>query len=535
MTPVLVLSQISKRFGATQALDHVSLELTPGTVHGLVGQNGCGKSTLIKVLSGYHAPDEGTLSIHGEEFSIPFSAVDMQKQGLAFVHQDLGLITSLTVAENLFLAEVAMSANWHRRLSGDVRRAQSIFDKYGVDIDPRAKLQQLPVSVRAQVAIIRAVEQSRYYHELGWGKRRPGCLVLDEATAALPASGVRELFGLIKMIVQQNDTVLFVSHHIEEVMQLCDRVTVMRDGRVVDERATSEHTEGSLIQAIVGRKVRSVVKTRSHAEGEEPIVRVRGLAGRVANDVNVDLLPGEIVGLAGLDGAGWEDVLPALFGARAAHAGHLQIGSDGYALSTMTPRKAVKCGIAYLSGDRGSEGGVGEISVRDNLLLQVLPQYSSQGRLRLSRMGRDAKELLATYGVKPDRPAARLRELSGGNQQKVIIAKWLRPSPRLVLLQDPTIGVDIGARASILDTIRSAARAGAAVICASSDASELAQLCDRVLVFVRGEISVELHGDEMSEAAITSHSYAGVDAGATEPPLHAGVTGARPHSDEGAR
>ena len=523
MAPVLALSQISKSFGATQALDHVNLELTPGTAHGLVGQNGCGKSTLIKVLSGYHVPDEGSLSLHGEELAIPFSAVDTQHRGLTFVHQDLGLITSLTVAENLFIAEVAMTEGWHRRLSTDVRRAHEIFEKYGVDIDPRAKVQQLPVSVRAQVAIIRAVERSRSYHEAGSGEKRSGCLVLDEATAALPASGVRDLFRLIRMVLKQNDAVLFVSHHIEEVMQLCDRVTVLRDGRVADERATSEHTEATLIQAIVGGEVKSVVKTRSHAEGEEPIVRVRGLAGPVANDVSIDVRPGEIVGLAGLAGAGWEDVLPALFGARVAYAGHLTIGSDDYGLSTITPRKAVKSGIAYVSGDRGSEGGVGEISVRDNLLLQVLPQYSSQGQLHRSQMSRDAKELLRKYGVKPDRPTARLRELSGGNQQKVIVAKWLRATPRLVLLQDPTTGVDIGARASILELVRSAAHAGAAVICASSDASELAQLCDRALVFVRGSISAEINGDELSEEAITSHSYAGADAGATESGMQADV------------
>jgi len=382
------------------------------------------------------------------------------------------------------------------------------------------------------VAIIRAVERSRYYHERS-GEKRSGCLVLDEATAALPASGVRELFRLVNLVLKQNDTVLFVSHHIEEVLELCDRVTVLRDGRVVDERATSDHTEASLIQAIVGGQVRGVAKTHSHAEGEEPLVRVRGLAGGVAKDVCIDLRPGEIVGLAGLAGAGWEDVLPALFGARAAYAGRLIIESDDYDLSTMTPRKAVKGGIAYVSGDRGSEGGVGEISVCDNLLLQVLPQYSSRGRLRLSHMRRDAQEILATYGVKPDRPAARLRELSGGNQQKVIVAKWLRATPRLVLLQDPTTGVDVGARASILELVRSAARAGAAVVCASSDASELAQLCDRVLVFARGQIVVELRDDEMSEEAITAHSYAGAEESTADSAVHMDVTEGRATDAEG--
>jgi ribose transport system ATP-binding protein len=507
--PVLRLENLSKHFGGTRALDDVSFCVGSREVHGLLGQNGSGKSTLIKVLAGFHEPDPGArLWIGGAEVMLPIPPGGFRALGISFVHQHLGLIPSLTVLENLLIGELAVEDRWRIGWRVEARRAQALFARYGLAIDSSDPVSRLSPVERALLAIVRAFDQLRQAR-LAAGSQ--GLLVLDEPTPFLPAADVRELFRLVREIVRDGASVVFVSHDIDEVLEITDCATVLRDGRVAGIFETRSSTKDDVVRMIVGRRVelRRAALTAGGRNGHAR-VRVQGLDGGSVEGLSLDGGAGEVIGLTGLLGSGYDEVVYLLYGATQAIAGVLEVGGKRHQLSSMSPTHALAAGCVLVPGDRQNAGVVGTLSVLDNVSLPVLEIVTNGWSVRDSRLADNAAMLAECFDVRPTDPALPIDALSGGNQQKVVLAKWLQLKPRLILLDEPTQGVDIGAREQVFGAIRQAAREGACVLCASSDFEQLEAICDRVVIFSRGCAVSELAGDEITKSAIAERCYEGV-------------------------
>jgi ribose transport system ATP-binding protein len=513
--PVIEVSRLSKTFGGARALDEVSLEVRAGEVHGLLGENGSGKSTLIKVLAGYHEPDPGAeLRLHGTPVRLPLRPGQFRELGMAFVHQDLGLVPSLSVVENLRVRVVA--AGGARRISWarERARARELFEEFGVAIDPSATVAELPATQQALVAIVRALDDIR---QRPGGEERRGLLVLDETTVFLPESGRRQLFDLVRSVKDTLASVLFVTHNLDEVREVTDRVTVLRDGRRQGTVVTQEVSERGLVEMILGRTLAASVDERPPAgpEAGAPMLRAEGVEGEVLRDVSFEVRRGEVLGLTGLVGSGYDELPYLLFGARPARNGSLVLEGRRLELASMDPTHAVREGIALIPADRLSDGSVGTLKVEENVMLQVLHRHRPWA-LRRARMREAAGVALREFQVRPGDPELPYETLSGGNQQKVLMAKWLQAEPRVLLLHEPTQGVDVGAREQIYALIQRATAAGSVVICASNDAEQLARIARRVIIFARGHAVRELSGDEVTKERLSEESYAVADAELTE-------------------
>jgi ribose transport system ATP-binding protein len=484
--------------------------VVPGEVHGLLGENGSGKSTLIKVLAGYHAPDAGELEVDGEPVRLPLRPGQFRQLGMSFVHQDLGLVLSLTALENLRVGELASSRNrWGISWSRERRRARETFARYGVRIDPGRKVVDLRPVERALLAIVRAVEEMRSAAgERGAG----GLLVLDEPTVFLPREGTEQLFSLVREIAASGSSVLFVSHDLDEVREITDRVTVLRDGRAVGTVVTREASRELLVEMIVGRRLEELAAEHHDLTARAADVAVEGLTGGSVRNVSLELHAGEVVALTGLLGSGFDELPYLLFGARRADAGALRLGEQLYDVARLTPAAALAAGIALLPADRQRDGAVGSLPVQDNITLPVLDTYFNGVALERRRLAGGAARLLREFDVRPADPRMPYGALSGGNQQKALLAKWLQTRPKLLLLHEPTQGVDVGARQQIFALVRQAADAGVYVLCASSDYEQLALICDRVLVFGRGRVARQLVGAQVTKERIIEQSYAAMAA-----------------------
>jgi ribose transport system ATP-binding protein len=507
--PRLELRGLSKSFGGTHALRGVDLRVLPGEAHGLLGENGSGKSTLIKILAGFHAPDAGELLIDGEPVRLPLAPGQFRELGMSFVHQDLGLVESLSVLENLRVAEIAASRSrigisWRR----ERRRARETFERYGLRIDATAAVGDLKPVERALLAIVRALEEIR---AVGRGQ---GLLVLDEPTVFLPEEGVDRLFALVRDAAAAGASILFVSHDLDEVREITDRVTVLRDGALVGTVATAETSETAFVEMIIGRQLAALADVEHADLTEQRVgVTVQGLAGVGVRDVSFEMHEGEIVGLTGLLGSGFEEVPYLLYGARATRAGRLVLRGDVLDLTRLTPTVATRSGVALIPADRKTDGSVGSLPVGENMALSVLDRYFNGVALERRRMRRETGAVMRTFDVRPDDPSLPYGALSGGNQQKALLAKWFQTEPRLLLLDEPTQGVDVGARQQIFELIRAAvAERGMHVLCASADYEQLALLCDRVVVFGRGRVWRELVGEDVTKERIIEQCYAAMAA-----------------------
>jgi ribose transport system ATP-binding protein len=502
--PAVAVRRISKRFGGVQALNDVSIVVQRGEVHGLLGENGSGKSTLVNVLAGYHAPEPGgELEIDGRTVDLPLRPAQVGERGLAFVHQDLGLIPSLSVTENLRIAELAVATSPFISWARERRLAQAVLDRLGLEVDPAAIVADLPLVQRAQVAIARAVGGLTAFRSGASG----GLLVLDEAAAYLPRSERHRLFALVREVAAAGTAVLFVTHDLDEALALTDRITVLREGRNVATVDTRDVDAGRLIELIVGVAIASAAAapTTPASSASAAGATITGLSGAVVRDVSFAVGAGEVVGLTGLVGSGFDEIPYLLFGALPARGGRLALGRV-FDVVDMSPARALAAGIALVPGDRARDGGVPSLSVGANVTLPVLDRYASRHGLDRREMDRDAAALLSRHDVRPADPSVLLGELSGGNQQKALLAKWIDAGPRLLLLDEPTRGVDLGARARIAATLAALAHDGVATLCASSDHHELALLCHRVLVFGEGTICRELAGVELTPARIAERS-----------------------------
>ncbi len=499
--PLLQVRGLTKAFGGALALDGVDLTVLPGEVHGLLGENGSGKSTLIKILAAYHAPDGGELTVNGRAVNLPLSPGEPQDLGLEFVHQDLGLVPSLTVAENLFMAEIVKPSSrffvsWSRRST----QAREVFARYGVAIDPDATIEGIRPVERALVAIVRALEGLR--RDTG---DEPTLLVLDEPTVFLPQNEVALLFDLVRQIAARGSSVLFVSHDLAEVRQITDRVTVLRDGRLAGTVVTARTAPRDLVNLILGQELQEMEAiTQLETERQPVVLEVRHLTTRWLHDVSFDLHAGEVLGLTGLVGSGYEDSVYAIFGAIPAESGSLVVDGEERAVATMTPQAAMSHRMALVPGDRQSTGSIPTLAASDNINLLVLDDYYRGGRLRQRDLDANAKELMDEFDVRPARPEMDYGSFSGGNQQKAMMAKWKQIDPRVMLLHEPTQGVDVGARQQIWSMIR-AATATSSTICASSDYEQLAAICDRVGVVARGRLVGFLTGADVTKERIADY------------------------------
>jgi ribose transport system ATP-binding protein len=505
---ILEARHFSKRFGGTLALDDVGLTVDGGTVHGLVGHNGSGKSTLIKILAGYHAPEPGAeLSIDGTPVRLPLAPGRFRDLGMAFVHQDPGLIASLSVVENLRIGDLA-----RRRLApimwrDEVRHCEALLAEFGMSCDPRAAVETLLPWQRPMLAIIRAVDETRALLRRT-GQHR-GLLVLDEPTSNLADSNVGQLFEVVRRVQTAGFGVLFVSHDLDEILAVTDHVTVLRDGRVAGSGATSGFSRADLVRLIVGHDIvpteKELVETRT-----DHLVAVEDLSGPGVRNVSLSVAPGEIVGCSGLIGSGFAEIGPMLIGAVPASKGVLRLAGHSIDLAAITPAGAIAAGISYVPGERLREGCIGELSVAENVGLPVLGRFFRGGWLHRRALASHARAQITRLGVRPDDPALALEALSGGNQQKVLLAKWLQLEPRLLILQEPTQGVDVGAREQIFSIIREFAARGGGVLCLSGDHEQLAMLCPRVLIFRRGRVARELTGSDVTKERI-AHECLGSD------------------------
>lgn len=500
-TPVLEARHCSKRFGGTLALDDVSLSIDSGKVHGLVGHNGSGKSTLIKILGGYHAPEPGAeLMIDGIAVRLPLAPGRFRSLGMAFVHQDPGLIASLSVVENLRIGAIAQQRLKPIHWADEVKRCEALLSEFGLSCDPRAAVETLRPWQRPMLAIIRAVDEIR--HLQGENGPRRGILVLDEPTSNLADSNVDQLFDMVRRVQSAGFGVLFVSHDLDEILAVTDHVTVLRDGRVVGTGPTAGFTRDDLVRLIVGHDISPPAVRAPEQRRTDHLTEVRALTGPGARDVNLSIAPGEILGASGLIGSGFAEIGPMLIGSLPAWTGKLRIGTATINLAGLTPAVAIAAGISYVPGERLREGCIGELTVAENVSLPVLRRFFRRGWLRQRAIDGHSRVQLNRFGVRPPDPTLPLEALSGGNQQKVLLAKWLQLEPRLLILQEPTQGVDIGAREQIFAIIRAFAARGGAVLCLSGDHEQLAMLCDRVLIFRRGRIAAELVGPDVTKDRI---------------------------------
>jgi ribose transport system ATP-binding protein len=495
--PAVEFRGVSKAFGGTQALDDVTMVVQPGTVHALIGQNGAGKSTLMKILAGFHDADAGELWLNGEQTALPLHQQDARRHGLGFFHQNIVLAPELSVVENVrvnrFRAGAFGRIHWARERE-DVRLRMRDVD---LEVDPDSPVATLPQAQRALVGFVRAVQSVRDDHETG-----SGVLVLDEPTAYLPRASVDRLYAATRRLVDEGAAAIFVSHRLDEVMRFADRISVIRGGRMVATVNRDETTVEELVTLMLGRQLGGMYPTRARIVGDE-VLSVDGLSGRVVKDLSFGLARGEILGLAGLVGMGHEEAPYLIAGALTADAGKVAVDGRSVLARELTPRRSRDLRIGFLPGDRERESGVPTATVGENVTMPLLDRFFSQGRLRHQRERDYVSGLLHRFDVQPPRPELPLAALSGGNQQKALMAKWLQLDPLVQLLYEPTQGVDIGSRRQMFQLIEELARGGTGVLIASSEYEDLANICTRVLVFRDGRAVAELTGGSLTKDSIT--------------------------------
>jgi ribose transport system ATP-binding protein len=491
MSKLLEFRSITKTFGGTQALCDVSIDLQEGEILALLGENGAGKSTLIKTLAGIYKPDTGDILFRGESYHHRPPKPN-ERQPVAFIHQDLGLIEWMTVGENMGLAQGFSMRRGLIDWSSTQKRASEALKLVGCDFDPTTRISQLTRTEKSLVAIARALAVEA------------DVLVLDEPTASLPADEVGRLFDAIRPLKERGVGMIYVSHRLDEIFRIADRVAVLRDGRMVGQKPVSETTPDELVTMIIGRSSNDLFSKAATVAGE-PIVKVRDLVCAGTSAVSFDIRKGELLGLAGLRGAGQELIGRALFGCEA-FSGSVTLHGEIPDLSS--PRAAMASGVGLIARDRTEESVALSLSIRENTYIN--PGAIGRGLLSFlspSREAANAYDIGLSVGLRPNDPDMPVEALSGGNQQKVVVGRWLATGRKLLVAEDPTAGVDVGARADIYRLIARALEAGLAVVVVSTDFEEIAHICHRALVFSRGKIVSELTGDSLTtQAVITAAS-----------------------------
>ncbi len=492
----LYFDHVTKNFGGTQALRNVSLHVDRGEIVALLGENGAGKSTLIKVLGGLHTADSGSVKIDGTDY---FHKPGSQSQGpkVAFIHQDLGLIEWMSIAENIALAVGYCKSRGLISWRGCEQVGREALQLVATDFDPTTRISSLTRTEKSLVAIARALLIDCDF------------LVLDEPTASLPADEVHRLFSALKPLKEKGVGMIYVSHRLDEIFQLADRVAVLRDGEMVGVRDVSHTTSDELVTLIVGQKTRGISKPvlTEDQVSDDPILSIEGLCTQRVSNVDLQLKRGEILGIVGLRGAGHEDIGRALYGLQQSDG---KVYLDGEDVQLNSPAQAMDLGIGFVAGDRIVESVAPSLSICENTFIN--PSLRGRGILQpgLPQSERSvARELGNLVGLSPNDPTLAIEALSGGNQQKVVVSRWLDTDRKVLIAEDPTAGVDVGAKAEIYQLLFDATNLGMGVLVASTDFEEIANVCQRALVFSRGECVAELHGVELSTENLIQAASAG--------------------------
>ncbi|MGV9711733.1 sugar ABC transporter ATP-binding protein [Gordonia sp. NPDC003424] len=488
----LAVESLSVTFGNVRVLKDVSLDVRPGEIHGLIGQNGSGKSTLAKCLTGLYTPDAGArIAVDDVDLRLPVRPDESRAAGVAVVHQSLGLVNDLNVLENMRVGRLKGS-RYIRRIDWRAERteAEAVFDRLRRSVPLNARVGDLREDERAIVAIARALQD---VHE------GSGLIIFDESTRALGRRSLENFFGILDDIVQTGTAVLMITHRLEEIVDAADRVTILRDGAAVESgRVVGNMSEADLTALMLGRNLIDLDRRGAAAivQGAKP-VRVDGLTGLRVRDVSFEVAPGEVLGLTGIGGSGYDDVPYLISGVSAADEGTVTLPDQEVEIKGLSPDAAIRDGIVLVPEGREHAGLAMSMSVAENL---TFPQ-TSRSKKALAPIKRGEERKLVDFwmeqlDVRPRQPQALVRNLSGGNQQKVLMSKWLAKDPTLLVLHEPTQAVDVGARHTIVEAVRmAAAKFGCAVVVAGSDENELALLCDRILVFSEGQVQRELTGD----------------------------------------
>lgn len=488
-TPILQMQHIAKRFDMTQALDDVSIDLYPGEIHALLGENGAGKSTLIKIMTGIHKPDRGQIQLDGQPITVA-NSVDAQAYGIAAIHQEPMIFPDLNVAENIFISHRKRGSviRWRQMY----REAEKILAQLDIKLDVRSPARGLTLAAQQAVEIAKAISLN------------VRVLIMDEPTASLSAHEVQQLFKLTYALRKQGVSILYISHRLEEVFEIADRITVLRDGQFVSSAPRAEVTPESAIRDMVGREVGEFFAKTESTKGEL-LMSVRSLGKEnVFRDLNFDLHAGEVLGFAGLVGARRTDVGLALFGIEPADSGDITL--KGNSVSIRSPERAMELGIAYVTEDRRQLGLTMSMSIATNISLPILQQYANQlGLVQRGKENATAEQFRERLSIRTPSIHLDAGKLSGGNQQKVMLSKWLNTSPQILILDEPTRGIDVGAKAEVHQFINELASQGIAIIMISSDLPEVLAMSDRILVMREGrQMTILPRAEATQESVLTA-------------------------------
>jgi len=484
---ILRMQGIRKTFPGVVALDNVNLDVRSGTVHSLMGENGAGKSTLMKCLIGMYTPDEGTVELAGDIVRFK-DTKDGLEHGISMIHQELSPVPEMMVAENIWLGREPRGRLGLLSPAAMFRKTRELFDEWKIDIDPRTRMKDLTVSKQQMVEIAKAISYDAKI------------IIMDEPTSAIPEREVAHLHGMIKRLTDFGVAIIYITHKMDEVFRISDDITVFRDGKHVGSYPAKELDRDKLIKLMVGRELTDLFP-KEEAEIGEVVLSVQGLnRGAVVKDVSFELHRGEILGLAGLMGAGRTEVLETIFGIEKADSGEIVL--NGRALRIKQPSDAIRAGMALLTEDRKLNGIMGVLSVRDNITAAALPRYSPRGVLHVGEMRKDSEDQREKLRIKTPSLSQLIKNLSGGNQQKALISRWLLTVPDVLMIDEPTRGIDVGAKSEIHRLMSMLAQEGKAIIMVSSELPEVLGMSDRILVMHEGRISGELSREEANQESV---------------------------------
>ncbi len=489
-TLLLRMEGISKSFPGVKALDNVQLSLKAGTVHALMGENGAGKSTLMKCLFGIYSKDEGHIYLEGKEVSFKNSREALES-GVAMVHQELNQALKRNVMDNIWLGRYPMMKGLpfvsEKQMYEDTMR---VFNELDVNVDPKMIMSKMPVSQRQMVEIAKAVSFNAKV------------LVLDEPTSSLTEQEVEHLFRIINMLRDRGCGIIYISHKMDEILRISDEVTIMRDGKYIDTRNARDLTKEEIIRLMVGREMTNQFPAKLHCAQNEDIMRVEGLTAEYSHlkDVSFSLKKGEILGVAGLDGSGRTELLENIFGAATKKSG--AIYKNGVQIGNKDPKEAIHNGFAMVTEERRATGILGILNIRENTVIASLKNYLKSIFLQDSVMAKKTDEMIQAMSIKTPSQKTKIQSLSGGNQQKVIFGRWILTNPDILLLDEPTRGIDVGAKYEIYQLIQNLAKEGKSVIMVSSEMPELLGVCDRILVMSGGRLAGEVDADHTTQEEI---------------------------------
>jgi len=491
---ILDMKQIEKRFGGVQALHGVDLQIHEGEVHGIVGENGAGKSTLMKILGREMKENKGSISFRGELIN-DLSPWEVQGRGILTVHQDLNIIGSLNIGQNILLGSPPTKylglLNW----KAGYPKAREALKLVSNSLSIEQAAENLSAAQNQLVILARALVQ------------KPQVLILDEPTARLGLEETEQLFKLLNNLKQKKVTIIYISHRLEEIYRVCDRVTVLRDGQKIETAATAEISQEQLVHQMIGRAVDQLVPKRKTDKGEKVVEAIDISYEAAVKNLSFSVKAGELVGLVGAVGAGKSEVLQLLFGVKPPDSGEIRVGSENKNIKS--PTDALKAGIAYVPENRSDEGLVLDFAVRENLTLVNLSDFSRIGFIKRKKERQKALELINRLQIKTPDSDTSVNSLSGGNQQKVVLGKWLAGGQNIFLLDEVTAGIDVGAKFEIYELVGDLTEAGAAVILATSDIQEAMGLCDRLLVMHRGTIVAEMIPENTTREEVLTNMMGG--------------------------